>query len=41
MATTSDSSVSFDQTDARHDEMHSTIEEWIDTAVISSDDTVQ
>jgi hypothetical protein len=33
MATTRDSSVSFDQTDTRSDEMHSTIEQWIDDLV--------
>lgn len=33
MATTSDSSVSFEETDTRHDEMHSTIEQWIDDLV--------
>jgi len=33
MATSSDSSVSFEETDTRHDEMHSTIEEWIDDLV--------
>jgi len=33
MATTSDPSVSFDETDTRHDEMHSTIEQWIDDLV--------
>ncbi|WP_408960746.1 DUF955 domain-containing protein [Natrinema sp. 74] len=38
MATTSDSSVSFDQTDTRHDEMHSTIEDWIDELVDHVDD---
>ena len=37
MATTSDSSVSFDQTDARHNEMHSTIEAWIDDLVADVD----
>ncbi|MDR5657787.1 ArdC-like ssDNA-binding domain-containing protein [Halodesulfurarchaeum sp. HSR-GB] len=38
MATTSDSSVSFNQTDTRHDEMHSTIEAWIDDLVDHVDD---
>ncbi|WP_050049493.1 ArdC-like ssDNA-binding domain-containing protein [Halanaeroarchaeum sulfurireducens] len=38
MATTSDSSVSFNQTDTRHDEMHSTIEQWIDDLVDHVDD---
>ena len=38
MATTSDSSVSFDQTDTRYDEMHSTIEEWVDDLVERVDD---
>lgn len=38
MATTSDSSVSFDETDTRHDEMHSTIEAWIDDLVDHVDD---
>jgi len=33
MATTSDSSASFEETDTRKDEMHSTIEEWIDELV--------
>lgn len=33
MATTSDSSASFEETDTRHDEMHSTIEQWIDELV--------
>src|SRR6056297_1770295 len=33
MATSSNSSVSFEETDTRHDEMHSTIEEWIDDLV--------
>ena len=38
MATTSDSSVSFDQTDTRSDEMHRTIEQWIDELVDGVDD---
>jgi len=38
MATTSDSSVSFDQTDTRSDEMNSTIERWIDDLVAGVDD---
>jgi hypothetical protein len=38
MATTSDSSVSFEETDTRHDEMHSTIEAWIDDLVEHVDD---
>jgi len=38
MATTSDSSVSFEETDARHDEMHSTIEDWIDDLVADVED---
>ena len=33
MAPTSDSSVSFDKTDTRSDEMDSTIEQWIDDLV--------
>jgi len=33
MATTSDLSASFEETDTRHDEMHSTIEAWIDELV--------
>jgi len=33
MATASETSVSFDESDTRHDEMHSTIEEWIDDLV--------
>ncbi|USZ73503.1 ImmA/IrrE family metallo-endopeptidase [Natronosalvus halobius] len=33
MATTSDSSASFEETDTRKDEMHSTIEQWIDDLV--------
>ncbi|WP_433630051.1 ArdC-like ssDNA-binding domain-containing protein [Halomicrococcus sp. NG-SE-24] len=38
MATTSDSSVTFDQTDTRSDEMNSTIEQWIDELVTGVDD---
>jgi len=38
MATTSNSSVSFNQTDTRHDEMHSTIKQWIDDLVDHVDD---
>ncbi|QLG29951.1 DUF955 domain-containing protein (plasmid) [Halorarum halophilum] len=38
MATSSDSSVSYEETDTRHDEMHSTIEEWIDDLVDRVDD---
>src|SRR6056297_3201280 len=38
MATTSDSSVSFDQTDTRSDEMNSAIEQWIDDLVAGVDD---
>jgi hypothetical protein len=38
MATTSNSSVSFEETDTRHDEMHSTIEAWIDDLVDHVDD---
>ncbi|SDY85606.1 hypothetical protein SAMN05216564_11214 [Halopenitus persicus] len=38
MSTTSDSSVSFSQTDTRSDEMHSTIEQWIDELVAGVDD---
>ncbi len=33
MTTTSDPSASFEETDTRHDEMHSTIEQWIDELV--------
>ena len=33
MTTNSDASVSFDQTDTRSDEMHSTIEQWVDDLV--------
>ncbi|MUV58100.1 ArdC-like ssDNA-binding domain-containing protein [Halogeometricum sp. CBA1124] len=38
MATTSDSSVSFDETDTQSDEMNSTIEAWIDDLVDHVDD---
>ncbi|MDB9234633.1 ArdC-like ssDNA-binding domain-containing protein [Halorubrum ezzemoulense] len=38
MATASNSSVSFDETDTRHDEMHSTIEAWIDELVDDVDE---
>ena len=38
MSTTRDSSVSFDQTDTRSDEMNSTIEQWIDELVAGVDD---
>jgi hypothetical protein len=38
MATASDSSVSFDETDTRSDEMNSTIEQWIDELVAGVDD---
>ncbi|RKD86277.1 ArdC-like ssDNA-binding domain-containing protein [Halopiger aswanensis] len=38
MSTTSDSSVSFEQTDTRSDEMNSTIEQWIDDLVAEVDD---
>ncbi|QKY20523.1 DUF955 domain-containing protein [Halolamina sp. CBA1230] len=38
MSTTSDASVSFDEADTRHDEMHSTIEQWIDDLVAGVDD---
>ncbi|WP_226023966.1 ArdC-like ssDNA-binding domain-containing protein [Halomicrobium salinisoli] len=38
MSTTRDSSVSFDQTDTRSEEMHSTIEQWIDELVAGVDD---
>ncbi|MDZ7701641.1 MAG: ArdC-like ssDNA-binding domain-containing protein [Halobacteriales archaeon] len=33
MATTSDATVSFDRSDDRYDEMHSTIEDWVDDLV--------
>jgi len=38
MATTRDSSVSFEETDTRSDEMNSTIEQWIDDLVAGVDD---
>ncbi|WP_226008360.1 ArdC-like ssDNA-binding domain-containing protein [Natrinema salinisoli] len=38
MSTTRDSSVSFEQTDTRSDEMNSTIEQWIDELVAGVDD---
>jgi hypothetical protein len=38
MPTTSDSSVSFDETDTRSDEMNSTIKQWIDDLVAGVDD---
>src|SRR6056297_3760786 len=38
MTTTSDSSVSFKETDTRRDEMHSTIEAWIDDLADHVDD---
>lgn len=38
MATISNTSVSFDQTDTRPDEMHSTIETWIDNLVANVDE---
>jgi len=38
MATTSDSSVSFEETDTRSDEMNSTIEQWIDDLVADVDE---
>ena len=38
MATTSNSAVSFEETDTRSDEMHSTIEQWIDELVAGVDD---
>ena len=38
MATTSNSSVSFEETDTRDDEMNSTIEQWIDELVAGVDD---
>jgi hypothetical protein len=37
MATTSDASVSFEEADTRSDEMHSTIEQWIDELVAGVD----
>ncbi|WP_049987290.1 ArdC-like ssDNA-binding domain-containing protein [Halobellus rufus] len=38
MATTSNPSVSFEETDTRDDEMHSTIEQWIDELVADVDE---
>ncbi|WP_459190929.1 ArdC-like ssDNA-binding domain-containing protein [Halosimplex sp. J119] len=38
MMTASELSVSFDETDTRHDEMHSTIEDWIDELVADVDE---
>nr|WP_233340636.1 ArdC-like ssDNA-binding domain-containing protein [Haloprofundus sp. MHR1] len=38
MLTTSESEVSFEETDTRHDEMHSTIEDWIDELVADVDE---
>ena len=38
MSTTRDPSVSFEGTDTRSDEMHSTIEQWIDDLVAGVDD---
>jgi hypothetical protein len=38
MATTSDSSASFEETDTRRDEMHSTIKAWIDELIDDVDD---
>ena len=38
MLTTSESGVSFEETDTRHDEMHSTIEDWIDELVADVDE---
>ncbi len=38
MSTTSDSSVSFEETDTRSEEMHSTIEQWIDELVAGVDE---
>ncbi|WP_226013593.1 ArdC-like ssDNA-binding domain-containing protein [Halomicrobium salinisoli] len=38
MSTISDSSVSFEQTDTRSEEMHSTIEQWIDELVAGVND---
>jgi len=41
MATTSETSVSFDERDSRDDEMHSTIEQWINELVDHVDDAQQ
>ncbi|WP_435196390.1 DUF955 domain-containing protein [Natronomonas sp. EA1] len=38
MAMTSDPSVSFDESETRHDEMHSTIQEWLDDLAAGVDD---
>ena len=38
MATTSNSSVSFEETDTRDDEMNSTMRQWIDELVAGVDD---
>jgi len=38
MATTSDPSASFEETDTRNAEMHSTIENWIDDLVADVDE---
>ncbi|QKY22205.1 DUF955 domain-containing protein (plasmid) [Halolamina sp. CBA1230] len=38
MMTSSESGVSFEETDTRHDEMHSTIEDWIDELVADVDE---
>jgi hypothetical protein len=38
MATTRDSSVSFEQTDTRSNEMNSAIQQWIDDLVVGVDD---
>jgi len=38
MATQSETSISFEESDTRHDEMHSTIEHWIDELVDHVDD---
>ncbi len=38
MLSSTDSRVSFGDSDTRHDQMHSTIEEWIDDLVIGVND---
>jgi len=38
MMTASESGISFEETDTRHDEMHSTIEDWIDELVADVDE---
>jgi hypothetical protein len=38
MTSTSESSVSFGETDTRRDEMHNTIEQWIDDLIAGVDD---